>query len=265
MTARNVPGASGSNLVGRTAGEVSTRVPGQIEYKTKTEKVGFEFVPVELADLLRSSGILVGTELIAGADAPVAKRRQDGTHYQYLSAWWTSGSRFVVFDARRDLATAGEGKLRPSGSWMASGTAHHFASPATLDRSEWRHKGADGTGAAIAGKRVVEDTLDALPPAVAGPVIGGTSHAWLRWRKGWASETIVASRVVGNEVHVLRAQREATSRDNLKSGTWVAEVMDATSQLRVPFTVAVPTGKLGGSSAPRTLNSKTWGKHLPPG
>ena len=254
MTDPDAPGASGSSLVGRPAGEVSTSAPGQIEYKTRTEKVGFEFVPHELADSLRCAGILDGTELIAGADAPVAKRRQDDTHYQHLSAWWTSESRFVVFEARRNLARAGEGKLRPSGIWVANGTAHHFASPVTPDRSEWRHKDVDGSVPTAAQERVVTDTLDALPPAVAGPVIGGTTHAWLRWRKGWASETIVASRVVGNEVHVFRAEREATSRSTLKSGTWVAQVILATSKSHVPFTVSVPRGSLSGSSAPRPLD-----------
>jgi hypothetical protein len=264
MSAPDISGASGSSLVGRAAGEVSTRAPGQLEYKTRTEKVGFEYVPTELAELLRSAGILVAIELIAGADAPVAKRRQDGTHYQQLSAWWSSESRFVVFEARREMATAGEGKLRPSGSWVANGMAHHFTSLVTPDRSEWRHKGADGSGVTAAEERVVTDTLDALPPAVAGPVIGGTTHAWLRWGKGWAMETIVASRLVGIEIHVLRAQREAKSRDTLKAGTWVAEVIAATSKNRVPFTVSVPEGNFSGSSATRPLDPSPWGKHLPP-
>lgn len=242
MTVPELPGASGSSLTGRSAGDLSTRAPGQIKYKTRTEKVGFEYVPPELAKFLKSAEILVGTELIAGADAPVTKRRQNGAHYQLLSAWWASKSRFVLFEARRELTSVGEGAFRPSGSWTASGTVHHFASPATTDRSEWRYKGTGGTEATATEERVVTDALDALPPAVAGPVIGGTTHAWLRWRKGWASETIVASRVVGNKVHVLRAQREGTSRGELKTSTWVAEVIDATSNNRVPFTVIMPSG-----------------------
>lgn len=242
MNVPEVPGVSASSLTGRSAGDLSTRAPGQIEYKTRTEKVGFEHVPPELAKFLKSAEILVGTELIAGADAPEAKRRQNGTHYQLLSACWTSESRFVLFEARRELTSVGEGKFRPSGAWTASGTVHHFASPATTDRSVWRHKGAGGAEASATKEHVVTDALDALPPAVAGPVIGGTTHAWLQWRKGWASEAIVASPFIGNEVHVLRAQREGTSRGALKAATWVTEMINATSNNRVPFTATMPNG-----------------------
>ena len=129
--------------VGRAGGTVASRRPGQFDYQP-VDRVGFEHVPDDVVTRLWVQRILVGTELIAAALAPVAKRRRDGSHYQCVRAWWLSEDRFVRFDATRELTATGHNKLKPTGLWGAAGQIYAFASPVVTESSTWRQKQGSG-------------------------------------------------------------------------------------------------------------------------
>ena len=240
--------SSGSRLVGRSGASLSRRGPASISYEA-ADLVGFERVPPHLAEYLRAAGVLVGVEFVADADQPVAKRRPNGSHYQQLHAWWASESRFVAFEARREMTSAGAGRLRPSGPWEASGTVHEFPSGVTATPSVWRHEMSNTPDGGKDSETATDSPLDALPGPIAKPVTGGETSAWLEYKKGWAAETIVASRVLSNRVRLLRATREATSRRALSSAPWEAKTIDAPTVRTTPFSVMVPSGGGVGSAA----------------
>ncbi|MDA8284995.1 MAG: hypothetical protein M0Z42_17250 [Actinomycetota bacterium] len=189
-------------------------------------RVGFEQVPEEIVGALVAEGILVGVEVAATAEPPLAKRRAEGSHYQLVTAWWASTSCYVVLDVRRELALAGEGRLRPAGTWSATGKVFHLPDSVQMATSVWRRSGgADGAGKPKSQR--TDDPLDLLPPEVAKPVMGGQADAWREFGKSWATETVVASRLFADRVRVLRATRQATSRRALDGADWALETIDA--------------------------------------
>ena len=215
----------------------ATKSPGRIHY-VDTERIGFEHVPEELVEEMTGAGVLAGELWAAAADAGVAKRRADGSHYQHIEAWWSSQWRYVQVDARRELELGGDGKLRPVGAWSATGSVWVFAVEATPERSVWRYQpGSEPTSGRKPPRPRARDPLEALPGPVAGPVLGGDSYAWVQFGRGWASETIVASKVADGRILLLRANREATSQRGLGLVDWVVETVDAPSAPPVSFSV----------------------------
>ncbi len=209
--------------------------PGQIGY-VDADAVGFERVPRPVAEVLWGRGVLAGSMWAGSAERPVTKRRSDGSHYQFAEAWWASESRLVQFEAARELAGTGDGRFRPAREWEIRGDVHEFSQPAVPARSTWR---LDADAAGLGGRRPTRprtsDPLEVLPPQVGAPVKGGESDAWREWAKGWAKETIVASRFHAGRVLLLRAERRASSRRALDTGEWVAETIDAAVVRSTPF------------------------------
>ena len=221
MATTPVPRPPGS-IIPRSVGLPAKKTPGSIEY-VPAEAVGFEILPVSLRRSLRN--LLVGKVIAADAESPVTKRRQDGIYYQFATAWWVSNERLVVIEGRRSLTRVGERRFTPSGEWSASGTVNCFPPGLVAKPSRWR---ADGHAVAERTQPPsTKDVLDALPPALADPVIGGLSGAWLRDRPGWTVETIMAMRQVNHRARVLKAAREGKSRRSLASSEWQATTLDA--------------------------------------
>lgn len=219
-----IPAPRGSGSVStRGGGTVAKRSPGSIDY-VSADAVGFEVLPEALRGAL--SGLLLGTELAADAEHPVTKRRQDGTHFQVVSGWWASSERLVVVEGRRALDRVGENQFKPSGEWDASGTVHQFPLGLVPETSCWRFDGGSA-GDGKTRRRKVANALDALPPQLVAPVLGGSSGAWQRYRRGWAQETVVALRLTHNRVKVLCAEREASSLRALAATGWRATTLDS--------------------------------------
>ena len=221
MATTPVPRPPGSISL-RSGGLPANKTPGIIEY-VPAEVLGFEKLPVFLRHSLRQ--LLVGKEIAADAESPVTRRQPDGTYYQFASAWWASNECLVVIEGRQPLMRVGGRRFTPSGEWSASGTVNCFPPGLVATPSRWRLDG----GAAAEGTKPpsTKDVLDALPPALAAPLMGGISGAWLRYRPGWAVETIVALRQVNDRAKVLMAEREGKSRRSLSSSEWRATTLDS--------------------------------------
>jgi len=230
---------------------VAKRGPGRIGYED-AELIGFEHVPAALARELWSSGVLFGSMWVGTAERPVARRRaSDGSHYQQLHAWWASEWRYAEFDAGRELAVVGDGRLRPEGPWNARGTFYDYPQAVAGIRSIWRFQAPETGGTRNPPSRRTNNPLEVLPPPVASPIMGGKSDSWREYGKGWATETIVASKVSGSRVLLLRANREASSRRALDSADWMVETIDTPTTRATPFSVAVPYAETGpGLDAP---------------
>jgi hypothetical protein len=219
-----VPAPRGSGSVStRGGGAVAKKSPGSIDY-VPADAVGFEILPEALRRAL--SGVLLGTELAADAEHPVTKRRQDGTHYQSASGWWVSSERVVVVEGRRTLERVGDNQFKPSGEWAASGTVYQFPLGLVPETSRWRFDGG-AAGDGKTRKQKAANALDALPPPLVAPVLGGLAGAWQRYRRGWAMETVVALRLTNDRVKVLSAEREANSLRALASSDWRATTLDS--------------------------------------
>ena len=242
----------------RRSGEVTqpkgrtpdARGPSNIDY-VAAEAVGFEVLPDALRRMLAK--LFVGTELACDAEPTVTKRRPDGSHYQLASGWWASTERLVVIEGRRPLERVDDGRFRACGEWRPSGEVMVFPSGLVAASSRWRFEGGTDRGS-MAARRGVADALDALPPALAAPVVGGQSNAWRRYRRGWALEVVVAMRRVEGRVRVLRAEREATSRRALAGADWVVATLDAPIVSRDP--IAPDAGsrtRIGGGSRANEL------------
>lgn len=220
-----LPTTAGAPLAHRSGAHSAEQGAKALAY-VSASRVGFEQVPEEIAEALLAEGILVGVEVAATAELPLAKRRADGSHYQQVTAWWASTSRYVVLDIRRELARAGEGRFRPAGAWSATGRIFCLPDSSHVVTSVWRRSGGS-EGAGTAKRQRTDDPLDLLPPEVAKPVVGGQADAWRTFGKGWASETVVASRMLPKRVRALRATRQATSRRALDAADWALETIDA--------------------------------------
>jgi len=220
-----LPASSGGLPARRSGSLPAERGPKTLAY-APAPRVGFEHVPEEIVQALVAEGILIGTEVAASAEPPLAKRRAEGSHYQVVTAWWASTSRYLVLEARRELASAGDGRLRPAGAWSATGKGYRLPDDLQAATSVWRRSGGSD-GAGKPKNQRTDDPLELLPSEVAKPVMGGDADAWRTFGKGWATETVVASRLFAIRVMALRATRQATSRRALDSADWSLETIDA--------------------------------------
>lgn len=202
------------------------RDPGVISY-TPAEVVGFEVLPAEVRASV--ADLLVGPELAAHADAPQTRRRPDGSCYQVATGWWASPACLVSVEARRELHGLPGGRFRPRGGWWTQASSHTLPAGVQPATSWWRHQ-AGGGRRGQAESQPVTDVLDVLPAAVVAPLraAGGCrSGAWIRFRPGWAQETIVAQRLGEHRVLVLAARRSASSRRALAHAGWQVSTLDA--------------------------------------
>jgi hypothetical protein len=225
----NAPAQRGGGEVATPggAGEFSTRSSGRLTYKL-AERVAFDLVPDEVARQLRGQNLLAGPEIAAWAKGPVTRRRGDGSAYQVISAWWAGEARLLVFDATRDLAEAGKGRFRPTGTWTAHGTVYQF--PPGVSAATYTSAPAAGgpqAGTHSQALAITGDPLEVLPEYLRSPLRGGTAGAYLETTDGYARETIVAQRVAGGRAHVLRAQREAGSKRALPGAAWTITSLEA--------------------------------------
>lgn len=235
-----VPDRRRAGTAAQRSGSPIVRQPGKIEYTT-TERIGFECLPDAVSGALWKWGVLVGTMLAGTAQAAVAKRRTaDGSYYQYSRGWWTSEWRHVTVEAERPLRSRGEGKLAPDGEWQVSGTVFEFPCAVRTLPSVWRFQpsNADGSPRRTTQHRS-EDPLDLLPPQLVAPIIGGEADCWREYGKGWATETVVASKILDARVLLLHANREATSRRALDGADWLAETVDTSWARSAPYSGAV--------------------------
>jgi hypothetical protein len=242
--------------VRRPGGTPAKRSPGRIEY-VEAERIGFEHVPQVLVEEMWARGLLAGEVWAAGGDEGVAKRRPDGSHFQHIEGWWSSQWRYVQLDARRELVLGSDGRLRPGGPWQASGTIWNFSAPFVPERSVWRYQpeSANPSGRRPA-RHVAVDPLDTLPGSVTAPVMGGSSCAWRERGEGWASESIVASKVRDGRVLLLRANREATSMRRLAMADWVVETVDTPVASAVPYSI----GQRGSTSSATPASARPRGQ-----
>ena len=208
------------------SGEISTRSSGQLRY-SPTDLVGFDHVPAEVVNQLHRENTIAGSEIAAWAEPPVTKRRADGSFYQVVSAWWADETRLVVFDVMRDLEQMGKGQFRPAGAWAPQGTVYQFPSGVSAvtysSTPEEAVSAKHGKGGA---NEIAKDPLDVLPEYLQSPVRGGTAGACLQTGHKWVRETIVAQKVGGGRAHVLRAQRDASSKRSLPQSTWTITSID---------------------------------------
>ncbi|MHB8263643.1 MAG: hypothetical protein ACYDGY_07835 [Acidimicrobiales bacterium] len=220
-----LPIASGGQPVRRSGGLPSEQGGKAVDY-VDAQKVGFGHVPEEIVRLLVVEEVLAGTEVAATAEAPVAKRRTDRSHYQLITAWWASTSRYVTIDARRELIPDRNGKFRPAGEWLATGKAFRFPDGLQATTSVWRLPSGAGT-ASSPRVQYTDDPLDLLPPAVTKPMAGSTADAWRVSDRHWATETVVASRLLTRRFIALNATRQARSQRKLEGAEWVIKTIDA--------------------------------------
>lgn len=198
--------------------------PGSIEY-APADAVGFEHLPAAVLDAL--SGVLLGPVVAADAEEPVIRRRADGIHYQHATGWWAGENRYVTIDARRLLAFTDGRKLKPVSGWKIEGAVSHFQPGVRPTTSEWRFEAGGGGSAPPAENRVADDVLEALPGPLAAPVLGAEASAWRKMGRGWATETIVATKASPERVLVLKAERRAPSEARLAAADWQAVTLDA--------------------------------------
>jgi hypothetical protein len=116
------PRQAGS-LAARGSGALDKRPPGSIEY-VQAEGVGFELLPELIHRSVASA--LIGDEIAADAEPPEARRRRDGSHYQFASGWWASAERLVVIEGRRDLERRGGNRFAPAAAWSVSMAVREF-------------------------------------------------------------------------------------------------------------------------------------------
>ena len=208
----------------RGSGLPAKRSPGNIDYVT-ADAVGFEILPEALRHAL--ADIFVGAEIAADAKSAVTKRREDGTHYRFVTGWWASSERLVVVEGRQMLKQIGDNRFTPSGEWVPSGIVYQLVSGVVPEVSRWRFDASAEAPASNARRRKVESALEALPPPLVAPILGGLSGAWQRYRRGWALETVVAMLLADDRVRVLKAERESTSLRALPNSEWRATTIDS--------------------------------------
>ncbi len=232
--------------VRRKGGALASADDKKIEYEM-ADKIGFERLPDEVVKALRSRQCLLGDEIAAGADDLITKRRKDGSHYQFMDAWWTSTRCCTIIGVTRELAAMGDGRFRPNGPWSATGTIYLLPDDLQLVHSIWQRSLSQDAVSDAKRKNDIQYTdevIDVLPPDVALPVRGGKSDAWRVYRKGFAQETIVAMKMVGDRVRILRAVREATSKDKLDSASWTLDTLDAPVVSSRPISIGKGSGVL---------------------
>ncbi len=212
----------------------STPVAGntnkRLEYE-KTDKVGFETLPVEIREALSTRKVMLGKEICGDAGYPVTKKRSDGSHYQEITAWWAGTGSYVDIRAVRELRQNSNGSFSPSGSWSAASTVYILPPNLKAVHSVWRSVGSSGypvkQSTTTTLDEISDNPLDILPPQVVAPVIGGASNAWQYYSKNFANETVVASKLVDDHIRALRAGREGRSHKALPNCDWQVDTIDA--------------------------------------
>jgi hypothetical protein len=206
--------------------EISTRSSGQLRY-SPAEIIGFDHVPGQVVGRLRHENVIAGAAIAAWAEPPVAKRRTDGSAYQFITAWWANNTKLVVFEVVRDLEDASPGRLRPAGAWVPRGMVYQFpAGISAVTYSSPTEPGSSGTDSGGAPE-IAESPLDVLPEYLQSQLRGGAAGAFLQTRTKWARETVVAQRIDAGRVRIIRAEREAKSQQSLSSSTWAITSIDA--------------------------------------
>jgi hypothetical protein len=235
----------GSGKISRTQSSiVDGGVDKRISY-VEAHGVGFKALPNEVLAALACREVLVGVELSATSNLPQIKRRPNGSHYQLVVAWWASTSRFVSVDARRELAPAGVGKLRPCAPWSVTAKIYRLPAGLQATTSTWRFAGSSA-GRSNSKRIETDDPLEVLPPGVADPVRGGMRDAWRQMSSDEATETVVGSLVTEERVRVLRAVRRAASEAALERADWSVETLEA-PVLQI-YEICVTNPALGGAA-----------------
>jgi hypothetical protein len=230
MTRLPTPGSAKTPVI-RASGGVTTRAPGVLKYDD-VDAFGFDILPAQVRK--KVVNLLSGSQIAATGQEPVTKRRPDGSHYQSVSGWWASASRVVLVTGRRELEPIANNCFRPRGRWHVSGHVHHFPPHLRPETSKWHFEAA--TSASKSGQeRRTDDALDVLPPALAAPVIGGSSDAWKQGGPGSVEETIFAIRILEDRIRVLKAKRKARSERALAVADWHAWTLDAPVVASEPF------------------------------
>jgi hypothetical protein len=189
------------------------------------DAVGFQHLP----QLVRYavSGVLIGTEVAADAEPPVASAgptapttsRQPGGGPAPTD---TSSSRPAGGSPPQPVAASKRSRAgRSTGRSAISRPASCRLRPggrSTVVPPRWAPPGR---------RRIADDPLDVLPRHLAAPVGGADASAWQKYQPGWAEETIVAALATPDRVRTLRAQRTATSRPALETADWYAVSLDA--------------------------------------
>jgi hypothetical protein len=166
-------------------------------------------------------------------------RRSDGTFYQSSEAWWGDERRLLVFGYAREMKRVGEKQFRPASAWSVNGILSRLGPVRGPERSVWRLD-LPGTGEAAGKASKTDDPLDLLPPELVCPLRDGEADAWRLYRKGWASETVVAMSLSTERALLFRALREAASRRALPSADWHIETLDAPVVERAPVRFICP-------------------------
>jgi hypothetical protein len=201
--------------------------------------VGFDLVPSRVRQQLQSRDFIGTDSLSATSDPPAVMRRSDGTFYQSSEAWWGDERRLLVFGYEREMERVGEKQLRPASTWSVNGILSRLGPVGDPERSVWRFD-ASGAGEAARKTSETDDPLDLLPPELVRPLRDGDADAWRLYRKGWASETVVAMSLTTGRALLFRAVREATSRRALPSADWHVETLDAPVVEHAPVLLACP-------------------------
>ena len=118
-----------------------------------------------------------------------------------------------MFGYEREMERVGEKQFRPASTWSVNGILSRLGPVGGPERSVWRFD-ASGAGEAARKTSETDDPLDLLPPELVRPLRDGDADAWRLYRKGWASETVVAMSLTTGRALLFRAVREATSRQS---------------------------------------------------
>lgn len=210
------------------------------------DKVGFDRVPKEVVDILKLRKHLVGKMITASADSPLTKRRADGSHYQFMTAWWVSAKCCTVIDITRELAPKSTSRFKPVGPWSVTGTTHLLPKNLKPVRSIWSRSQSHTTATGItAGKKeLTDEPLDLLPLDVARPLIGGLSNAWRIFTEVFAEEVVVAMKIASNRVIAIKATRVAGSEEKLVHADWAIDTLDAPIASSYPVSIRKATNTL---------------------
>ena len=231
------PGGSGSP-VSRSGRPLDVRRPTRLGYET-ADAVGFDLVPSRVRQQLQSRDLIGTYSLSATSDPPAVMKRSDGTFYQLSEAWWGDERQLLVFRYEREMERVGEKQFRPASTWSVNGVLRRLGPVGGPERSVWRFD-ASGAGEAARETSKTDDPLDLLPTELVRPLRDGEADAWRLYKKGWASETVIAMSLTRGRALLFRAVREATSRRALPSADWHVETLDAPVVEEAPVRITCP-------------------------
>ena len=198
---------------------------------------------------LRAARAVLAEPVAAGSSSAVTRRRPDGTTYQRREGWWCGSGLLVEVTVTRDLSAREDGRYEPVGEWREERVEWHRLTDTTTKARHYEAGAGEGGGGEA---QRTDDPLEAIPPSAAAQVRAGlkSSDCWLTTirRTGWATETVTAYSVTGDKLTVLRAERNAASREALGSAAWRVTV---TRAALVPVALAGPTGPALGRPSSR--------------